>query len=134
VIGVDELSYRKHHHYVTVVTDLVQRRFVWGKDGRTARTLEAFLNELGPERREQIEVVCMDMCGAYIKAVRENLPHAQIIFDRFHVQALVNAALDEVRRSEWRQVRGTPTARSVKGLRWALLKHPLSRTEAQRAT
>ncbi len=62
----------------------------------------------------------MDMCGAYIKAVRENLPHAQIIFDRFHVQALVNAALDEVRRSEWRQVRGTPTARSVKGLRWAL--------------
>lgn len=134
VVGVDELSYRKHHHYVTVVTDLVQRRFVWGKDGRTARTLEAFLNELGPERREQIEVVCMDMCGAYIKAVRENLPHAQIIFDRFHVQALVNAALDEVRRSEWRQVRGTPTARSVKGLRWALLKHPLSRTEAQRAT
>lgn len=134
VIGVDELSYRKHHHYVTVVTDLVQRRFVWGKDGKGAKSFEAFFEALGPERCKAIEVVCMDMSKAYIKAAREKLPHAQIIFDRFHVQALVNAALDEVRRSEWREVRGTPAARSVKGLRFALLKHPLNRTEAQLAT
>lgn len=134
VIGVDELSYRKHHHYVTVVTDLLQRRFVWGKDGKGAKSFEAFFEALGPERCKEIEVVCMDMSKAYIKAVRDKLPHAQIVFDRFHVQALVNAALDEVRRSEWRTVRGTPVARSVKGLRFALLKHPLNRTEAQRAT
>ena len=134
VIGVDEVSYRKHHHYVTVVTDLVQRRFVWGKDGKAAKSFEAFFEALGDERCKAIEVVCMDMSKAYIKAAREKLPHAQIVFDRFHVQALVNAALDEVRRSEWREVRGTPAARSVKGLRFALLKHPLNRTEAQRAT
>lgn len=133
VIGVDELSYRKHHHYVTVVTDLVQRRFVWGRDGKTAKTLEAFFAELGEERCKEIEVVCMDMSGAYIKAVREKLPHAQIVFDRFHVQALVNTAVDEVRRSGWREVKGTPAAPSVKGLRWALLKDPLTLTETQQA-
>lgn len=134
IIGVDELSYRKHHHYVTVVTDLVQRRFVWGRDGKSAESLAAFFEALGAERREQIEIVCMDMSGAYIKAVREHLPKAQIIFDRFHVQALVNAALDEVRRSQWREVRGTPAARTVKGLRWALLKNPVTLSEAQQAT
>jgi transposase len=134
VIGVDELSYRKHHRYVTVVTDLVQRRFVWGKDGKSAESLAAFFEALGAERREQIEVVCMDMSGSYIKAVREHLPKAQIVFDRFHVQALVNLAVDEVRRMEWRAVKGTPVARSVKGLRWALLKNPLTLTETQQAT
>ncbi|MCA9627686.1 MAG: transposase [Myxococcales bacterium] len=50
-IGVDELSYRKQHHYLTLVTDHVNRRIVWGKKGRSAETLEAFFEELGPEAR-----------------------------------------------------------------------------------
>ena len=123
-IGVDELSYRKQHHYITLVTDHEKRQIVWGKEGKNAETLMAFFDELGAERCKEILVVTMDMSGAFIKAVRDRLPHAQIVFDRFHVQKLVSDALDQTRRDEWQLLRGTPRAASLKKLRWALLKSP----------
>lgn len=121
-IGVDELSYRKYHHYITLVTDHEKGTVVWGKEGKDAETLKDFFRELGEERCQQIEVVTMDMSGAFIKAVREMLPHAQIVFDRFHVQQLASDALDETRRDESRELRGTPEGDALKHLRWALLK------------
>ena len=52
------------------------------------------------------------------------------------MQKLVNEALDETRRAEWRRLRGMDAAEAttVKGLRWPLLKNPwnLTRTQAQR--
>ncbi len=36
VIGVDELSFRRHHHYVTVVVDHAKRRVVWTGEGKRA--------------------------------------------------------------------------------------------------
>ena len=121
-IGVDELSYRKHHRYITLVTDHLKGVIVWGKEGKDAETLKAFFTELGEERCRQIEVVTMDMSGAFIKAVREALPHAQIVFDRFHVQQLASKALDETRREEWRRLHGTAEGELLKHLRWPLLK------------
>ena len=125
-IGVDELSYRKHHHYVTLVTDQLEGHIVWGSEGKSAETLAAFFEELGEERRQAIEVVTMDMSAAYTKAVRDAVPHAQIVFDRFHVQGLVSDALDETRREEWRRLRAIDPeeAEIMKGLRWPLLKNP----------
>jgi transposase len=133
-IGVDELSYRKQHHYVTLVTDHDKRRIVWGKEGKDAGTLIAFLDELGEERCKKIKVVTMDMSGAFIKAVRLRLPHAQIVFDRFHVQQLVSAAVDETRRDEWRRLKGTPEAAGIKNLRWVLLKDQSDLTGEQSTT
>ena len=105
-IGVDELSYRRHHEYVTVVVDHTTQRIVWAKKGKNAATLTAFFDELGPARVATLEAVTIDMSAAYIKAVTEASPHAQITFDHFHVQRLAHDALDEVRRAE---VRGTAT-------------------------
>ena len=50
----------------------------------------------------------MDMSRAYQKGVRENCRHAQITFDKFHVIAKANEAVDEVCRNERR--RGTNEA------------------------
>lgn len=137
-IGVDELSYRKQHHYLTLVTDHVNRRIVWGKKGRSAETLQAFFEELGPEGREQLRLVSMDMSGGYKKALRENpdLEHVQVVFDRFHVQQLASKALDETRREEWNRLRRehgkkSREAKSLKGLRWTLLRDALTLSEAQ---
>jgi len=137
-IGVDELSYRKQHHYLTLVTDHVNRRIVWGKQGRTAETLEAFFEELGAEGREQLQLVSMDMSAGYKKALRENeeLEHVQVVFDRFHVQQLASKALDETRREEWNRLRQehgkkSQEAKVFKGLRWTLLRDSLTLSEAQ---
>jgi transposase len=121
-IGVDELSYRRHHQYVTVVVDHLQGRIVWDKEGKNAATLKAFFAELGPERLAKLEAVTIDMSGAYIKAVTEASPQAQIIFDRFHVQRLAHDALDAVRREEAREAPTPVDGKALKGTRWPLLR------------
>lgn len=129
-IGLDEFSYRKRHRYLTTVVDHDRQRVVWAGPGRTAETLFAFFDELGPDRCHQIECVTVDMGGGYLKALRERLPHAEVVFDRFHVQRLVADALDRVRREQLRDLRGSPEGRALFDSRFALLKSPWNLTRA----
>lgn len=123
-IGVDELSYRKHHKYITIVVDHRSGRVVWAREGKSAATLIEFFQELGIERANQIEVVSIDMSAAYIDAVRTMVPHATLVFDRFHVQKLAHEALDELRRGEVREAPDPAARKDLKGTRWALQKNP----------
>jgi transposase len=127
-IGVDELSYRRHHEYITVVVDHTKGHVVWAHPGKNADTLRLFFQQLGPERCAALEAVTIDMSGAYIKAVTEATPNARLIFDRFHVQRLAHDALDEVRRDQVRAVKGTDAARAIKKTRFALQKNPWNLT------
>lgn len=115
-IGVDEISYKRGHKYLTVVADHDTGRVVWVAEGRTQAALEGFFDALGPERRAAIEAVSMDMATIYRDATRRAVPHAAICFDPFHLVSWANKALDAVfqkvdRRSsqltgrEWRQAR-----------------------------
>lgn len=130
-IGVDELSYRRHHEYITVVIDHVTKRVVWARPGKDAATLAEFFKELGPERCKQLEAVTIDMSGAYIKAVTDASLQATIIFDRFHVQRLAQEAVDAVRRDEVRNSRGTEEAKVLKRTRFLLLKNPWNLTNLE---
>jgi transposase len=69
-IGVDEISWRKHHKYLTLVVDHDRGKVVWGAKGRDAKTLDAFFDELGPERSALIEAVSLDLGPAYLKSVQ----------------------------------------------------------------
>ena len=122
-IGVDEFAYRKRHHYLTVVVDHDQRRVVWAGKGRSAETLEAFFDLLGPSGCERIALVTADLAASWQKALRARVPKAQVVFDRFHVERLAADAVDEVRRAEQRGV-GAKAAKTLKGTRFCLLKHP----------
>jgi transposase len=42
VIGVDEVSWRKGHAYITLVSSHQAARFVWGKEGKDTETLDCF--------------------------------------------------------------------------------------------
>ncbi|MEJ7731455.1 MAG: ISL3 family transposase [Polyangiaceae bacterium] len=130
-IGIDELSYRKHHEYITIVTDHGTGRVVWAAPGKSAETLRQFFRELGAERAAKLEVVTIDMSPAYIEAVREMAPDARLVFDRFHVQRLAHDALDEVRRAQVRELAGTPEASVVKKTRYALQKNPWNVTQPE---
>jgi transposase len=121
-IGIDELSYRRHHEYITVVIDHVAKRVVWARPGKDADTLAEFFKELGPERCAKLEAVTLDMSGAYLKAVTDASLQAEVIFDRFHVQRLAHNALDEVRRAEVRELKGTEEGKELKRTRFILHK------------
>jgi transposase len=138
-LGVDEISWRKHHKYLTLVTDHTRRKVVWGQAGKDTATLDAFFDELGPDRATAIEAVSMDMGPAYAKSVRAegHAPQAVICIDPFHAVKLVTEALDVERRKAWNELRhgGNPAAaRKFKGARWALLKNPGNLTDDQAAT
>jgi transposase len=122
-ISVDELSWRKHHRYITVVIDQDRGHVVWAAPGKDAKTLLSFFEQLGKERAELIRTVSADLSGAFTKAIKEACPNATIVYDRFHVQRLAHDALDSVRREEVRGAEGAD-AKSIKHTRWALQKNP----------
>jgi len=84
-VGVDEVSWRKGHSYLTLVSDHARGKFVWGKEGKDAATLDAFFDELGSERCEAIEAMSMDMSPAYLKSATAegHATKAVICYDPF---------------------------------------------------
>jgi len=133
-IGVDEVSWRKGHRYVTVVADHdAGGSVVWAGEGKSADTLGRFYSELGPERTGRLEAVSLDMGGAYAKATAAKAPTARQCIDPFHVVALANEAVNATRRWAWNEARRSGTdARWVKHTRWALVKDPGNLTTSQR--
>lgn len=136
-IGIDEVSWRKGHRYLTLVADHRRRQIVWGAEGRDSTTADAFFAELGVDRGARLEVISLDMGPGYAKSARAHAPQAVIAIDPFHVAKLGSEALDEVRRDYWnrlRQVGDRDAARRFKDARWALLKRPDNLTDNQAAT
>lgn len=136
-IGVDEISWRKHHHYLTLVSNHATGKIVWGRPGKDSKTLNVFFGELPEGAAERLEAVSMDLGPAYAKSVRTHAKHATICFDPFHVVKLATDALDALRRQVWQSARGLRDkriAKKYKGARWALLKNPDDLTADQTGT
>jgi transposase len=104
-IGVDEVSWRKHHNYLSLVYDHGRGKVVWGKPGKDTATLDAFFAELGDDRAGRIEAVSMDMGPAFAASVRTHTSKAVICIDPFHAVKVVTDALDVVRREAWNELR-----------------------------
>jgi transposase len=136
-IGVDEVSWKKHHNYLTLVTDHTGKKIVWGAEGKDTATLDRFFDELGDPGAQDLQAVSMDMGAAFNKSVRTHAPQAVICIDPFHAVKLVTDALDVVRRQTWNELRQLPdqaAAKKFKGARWSLLKRPEDLTDEQSAT
>lgn len=143
-IGVDEVSYRKGHRYLTVVADHDRDgAVIWAHDGHDRSALEKFYDELGEDGCARLQAVSLDMGAAYKAATDNRAPQARQCVDPFHVIKLANEAVDKARRWAWNLERrtnpaprrrpGRPPAGSarppnkprwVKHTRWALLKDP----------
>lgn len=122
-IAIDEISVGKGHQYLTVVLDLRTGMVVFVGDGKGAEALEPFWRRLRASKAK-VEAVAIDMSPAYIRAVRENLPGARTVFDRFHIVKLFNEKLSDLRRSLFREARYEGKKNVIKGIRWLLLKNP----------
>jgi transposase len=131
VIGIDELAYRSHHQYLSLVVDHLRSRVVWAGEGKSEETLNAFFDELGQERTQELTHATLDLSAAFSNAVSKRAPHVRKTFDRFHVQKLANEALDTVRRQEVRRLAGSEEGKALKQTRWALLKSPWNLTMRQ---
>ena len=129
-LGVDEVARAKGHDYMTLVYDLGSGQLVWVHAGRTSDILSQFLKMLPGATKQGILAVAMDMGPAYQKAVRDDLPNADIIFDRFHVMQNFCKAMDNQRRAEFRKADDVQKE-LIAGSRYLLLKNSEKLNEAQ---
>ena len=102
ILLIDEKSVHKGHGYVTVVLNGLTGELLHMAEGKKKESLESFLSKLTDQQKASVRAVCIDRNGAYRAVLREQLPGAEVVHDRFHVISNLNAALDEVRRGEWR--------------------------------
>lgn len=142
-IGIDEVSYKRGHRYLTVVVDHDSRRLVWAAEGHGKKVLESFFDALGADRSAQITHVSADAADWIADVAAARAPQAIRCADAFHIVAWATEALDQVRRDAWNEARGAVTrriagrasgqARALKHARYALWKNPEDLTERQQA-
>ena len=101
-VGMDETSKKKHHDYITLFVNLEKGKTIYITEGKSNETVKDFKKdfELHNGNVENIKNVSCDMSPAFIKGVRENLPNAEITFDKFHIMKIINDAVDKVRKEE----------------------------------
>jgi transposase len=141
-IGIDEISYKRGHRYLTVVVDHDSGRLVWAAPGRDKTTLRRFFDVLGEDRAAQISQVSADAADWIADVVAERCPNAVRCADPFHVVKWATEALDEERRRAWNTARGAldrrragrarGQAKKFKHARYALWKNPEDLTDNQR--
>jgi transposase len=121
-IAIDEISIGGGQRYLTVVLDLDTGAVVFVGQGKGSDALDPFWQK-ARRAGARIEAVAIDMSQAYIRAVRDNLPEAVLVFDHFHVVKLMNDKLADLRRDLQRQAEAQ-RKEVLKGTRWLLVKNP----------
>jgi transposase len=132
-VGADEMNRRKGHDYLTVFADLVQKRVLFATPGKDAEVWRAFAAELPRHNGhpKAIQHVAIDMSGAYIKGVAENLGNARVVYDKFHVIQNVVEACDQVRKLESRT--DAASRERLEKTLWIWRKNPENWTEKEAA-
>lgn len=151
-LAVDEFAIHKGHTYATCVMDLDEGDVLWVGKGRAKDDFRKFFEEIDLDYLSEVEAVAMDMNASYNNLVDQHLPHAAIVYDRYHMQAqfgkdvLGSVRLEEARRhqnlakdiesritegmdkSEVKEIRKEAKAerrlyRKLKSSRWTILKN-----------
>ena len=103
-LAVDEFAIHKGHRYATCVMDLDTGDVPWVGKGRTKADFSRFFQEIDMNYLSEVEAVAMDMNASYNALVSEHMPWAEIVYDRYHMQAqfgkdvLGAVRLDEAKR------------------------------------
>jgi transposase len=145
-IGIDEISYKRGHRYLTVVVDHDSGRLVWAEPGNDEATLHRFFDDLGGDRTASLTHVTADMAPWIAHVLAARAAHAVRCADPFHIVAWATDALDVERRRAWNAAAGrnhtdprtgrhgvaSGDARTIKRARYALWKNPVRLTARQR--
>jgi transposase len=129
-LGVDETSRAKGHDYVSLFVDLKKRRTIFVAEGKGSQTITAFAEDFKTHHGNPhgITDVSIDMSPAFIKGVEDNLPNAQVTFDKYHIMKIINTAVDDVRKTE------TKEQDLLRGQKYLFLKNRQNLTESQLMT
>jgi transposase len=133
-VGVDEMSVRQGHEYISVFADLLAKRVIFATEGKDRATWVQFVEALEKHNghRHAITQASMDMSKAYQAGVAETCRNAQVVFDKFHVIKNLSEAVDKVRQAEVR-VGGPGVWESLHKSQWLWRKNPENLTDKEQA-
>jgi transposase len=127
-VAMDETAARRGHDYITDFVDLDEKKTIFVAEGKSNETIKDFILDLEQHNglaANIIQVSC-DMSPAFIKGVNENLPNAEITFDKFHIIKIISEAVDSVRKEEQK------TNPILKDSRYVFLKNQVNYTVKQK--
>ena len=120
LIAIDEKAFKKGHKYLTIISSLESGAILEVLESRKKEALDDYYKTLPTEKKEQIEAVSMDMWPAFINSTKEHVDpnENKIVFDKFHIIAILTKAVDAVRRKEHYklQAEGNSVLKSTKSM------------------
>ena len=127
VLAMDEFAIKRGHRYATIFVEPNRKEVLWVCRGRSREEIRPFFKKLGPQGRERLKAVAMDMNAAYEAEVKAQCPQAKIIYDLFHVVAKYGReVIDKVRIAEAKQQTSRGERQVIKGSRWLLLRNSVN--------
>jgi transposase len=127
-LGIDEIAERKGRKaYDLVLYDLDAGIPIDILENRTQAELRAYLEALPLQTRQHISEVCIDMWRPYATVVTEQLAHARLVVDRFHVMKVVNTDLNTLKKTHKKML-----PEDAQACHYPLLKNQKDLTEKQK--
>jgi len=120
---VDEKSIGKGHHYLAVVLNAETGEVLHLAEGKKKSSLQGFFDQLTKKQKVSINAVGIDRAGAYKAVVEKEIPHARIVYDKFHLISNYNTVIDKIRRVQWRAA-SKQDKTFIKGQRYNLFRNP----------
>lgn len=130
-VSVDEVSYKRRHHYASVISNHEEGKVLWLEKGRKQGDLERGYEQLRAALSD-VNCVSMDLWIAFENATKTKLPWAVIVYDRFHIARLINRAIEEERRCYQSELAHDDRKAIKKHSRWVLLKRGDNLSEKNR--
>jgi transposase len=121
-MGLDEKALAKGQRYATIACDLDKGHVIDVAPDRTGASVVHCLERFSTDELAKIQAVAMDMWQPFVNAVTVLVPQGatKIVFDRYHIVAHMNDAVDQVRRRENRELRAVDDDRLVGSKHWWL--------------
>jgi len=128
-MAIDETSSKRGHNYVTLAVDMVESRVIHAVEGKGAETITEIANYLKSKdcQISDVKSVCIDLSPSFISGVSKEFEDATLVFDRFHVKQLLNRAMDEVRKTDYKTHK-----EELKGCKYIFLKNDENLSKHQR--
>jgi transposase len=129
VLGVDEIALKKgHRNFVTIVSAQPPGgalTVLAVLPDRSKETVKGCLASIPDRLKATLARACTDMEDGFTNAVREVLPHARVVVDRFPVAKAYRACADQLRQQELKRLKAErPQAEhaALKGTLWPFRK------------
>ncbi len=122
-LGIDEKSFGRGQDYVSLMTDLTASRVLEVVPGRDEKSAKELWKSLPQQQLTNVEAVAIDMWQAFENSVRDHVPQADIVHDKFHIAKHLNEAVDKVRRQEHKVLKSEGDER-LTGSKQLWLFHP----------